>query len=58
MNETELREYLIANLNFSIFVNSYQKRIEFKLTLDNDSFNGDKTTISEDWINFDDLRID
>lgn len=58
VDKNELKEYLVNNLRFNIWANPYQRRIEFSLTIDEDDFENDKTKICEDWINFDDLRID
>jgi hypothetical protein len=58
MNKNELKEYLVNNLRLNIFVNGYKRRIEFKLSINEDEFEYDKTDICEEWINFDDIGID
>lgn len=58
MDKNELKEYLVNNLRLNIWANPYHRRIEFSLTIDEDDFGNDKTKICEEWINFDDLRID
>lgn len=50
MDKDELKEYLVNNLRLNIYVNQYQKRIEFKLSIQEDDFYQDRTNICEEWI--------